>query len=102
MRLQILHVPDCPNVAPLEDLLTELIGGRADFEVTREEIDTPEEAAAAGMTGSPTLLVEGEDPFAAPGQEPSVSCRLYRNSTGQVAVAPSRADLRTALGLEDG
>ena len=29
------------------------------------------------MTGSPTLLVDGADPFARPGQPPSISCRLY-------------------------
>ncbi|MFI2204210.1 hypothetical protein ACH47Z_26165 [Streptomyces sp. NPDC020192] len=36
----------------------------------------PEEAERLGMHGSPTLLVGGTDPFARPGQEPSLSCRV--------------------------
>ena len=32
------------------------------------------------MNGSPTLLVDGIDPFAGPGQLASVSCRLFRDS----------------------
>lgn len=100
VRLQILHVSDCPNVALLEARLAEVIGGRSDIEITRQEIGTPEEAAAAGMTGSPTLLIDGGDPFPATGQQPSVSCRLYRDSAGRVEAAPTLADLRSVLGLE--
>lgn len=100
MRLQILHVSDCPNVPPLEARLAEAIGGRSDVEITRQEIGTLEEAAAAGMTGSPTVLIDGGDPFPATGQQPSVSCRLYRDSAGRVDGAPTVADLRSVLGPE--
>ena len=41
------------------------------------------EAAEAGMRGSPTLLINGVDPFAAPGQAPGLACRLYRDAAGQ-------------------
>lgn len=99
MRVQILHVADCPNVAPLEARIAEVVGGRGDVEVTLREIGDVEEAAAAGMIGSPTLLVDGVDPFAVVGQAPSLSCRLYRDSTGRAAGTPSRDDLRRALDL---
>ena len=35
------------------------------------------------MYGSPTLLIDGVDPFAEPGQPPSMSCRLYRDDDGR-------------------
>ena len=51
------------------------------------------------MTGSPTLLADGADPFARPGQLPSVSCRLYPDENGRQSPAPSSGQLRDALGL---
>ena len=49
------------------------------------------------MHGSPTLLIDGVDPFAVPGQPPSMSCRLYRDDDGQASGAPSAGQLRQAL-----
>jgi hypothetical protein len=49
------------------------------------------------MHGSPTLLINGVDPFAAPGTPASLSCRVYRDETGQGQGAPSLAALRMAL-----
>ena len=49
------------------------------------------------MAGSPTLLINGADPFAVPGQVPGLSCRLYRDAAGRLAGAPSLEDLRRAL-----
>ena len=51
------------------------------------------------MTGSPTLLADGADPFARPGLLPAVSCRLYRDEHGRQVPSPSAAQLRAALGL---
>jgi hypothetical protein len=97
MRLTILHVRDCPNVTTLEHRLAEVIAGRGDIEIERRQIDTEEVASELGMTGSPTLLVDGRDPFTEPGRSPSVSCRLYRDETGHLTGAPSVAQLRRAL-----
>jgi len=100
MRLRILHVPDCPNLARLEHAIDEaLTGDRHDVEVVRHVVGTPEEAAATGMTGSPTLLVDGIDPFAEPGAVPSLSCRLFRSADGAVQDVPSVAELRRVLGI---
>jgi Alkylmercury lyase len=50
------------------------------------------------MHGSPTILVDGTDPFAEPGQSPTVSCRLYRDRGGRVDGAPSVSQLREVIG----
>ncbi|MEU0514886.1 MULTISPECIES: alkylmercury lyase family protein [Amycolatopsis] len=95
MELQILQVPDCPNAALLRQRLAEAIG--PDVVVTARMITDLTEATSAGMSGSPTLLVNGVDPFAAPGSPASVSCRLYRDAEGRVSGAPTVTALRQAL-----
>jgi len=97
MMLTILQVRDCPNVATLEDRLAEVIAGRGDVDVERHLVASERAAQELGMTGSPTLLVDGRDPFAEPGRPASLSCRLYREETGNVVGAPSWAQLRRAL-----
>jgi hypothetical protein len=96
MRLQILHVPDCPGAATLTTHLTQLAGGRADVE--QQVVSDLDQATALGMTGSPTLLIDGADPFAVAGVPPSLSCRLYRDENSAIARAPSLAQLRAVFG----
>jgi hypothetical protein len=64
---------------------------------TGEVADRAGVNVAVGMTGSPTLLVDGTDPFAVPGLVASVSCRLYLGQTGAATGAPSVAQLRAVL-----
>lgn len=97
MKLQILHVPDCPNVAVLSARIAEVLDGRRDVEVDQVVVADQDVATAVGMTGSPTLLVDGLDPFAEAGPGPSVSCRLYLDETGAVAGCPSTSQLRAVL-----
>jgi hypothetical protein len=97
VKLEILSVPDCPNVARLQPRLAVVLAGREDVTVTTDIINTFEQAVARGMNGSPTLLLDGVDPFAEHGQTPSVSCRLYRDVTGHPTGAPSVTQLRAAL-----
>ncbi|HZE49693.1 MAG TPA: alkylmercury lyase family protein [Jatrophihabitantaceae bacterium] len=94
MRLQLLYVADCPNAPVLLARLREVGAGPIEELVVRD----PDEAATAAMTGSPTLLVGGVDPFATPGETPSLSCRLYRDEIGTPAGVPSVAQLRAVLG----
>jgi hypothetical protein len=94
MRLEVLHVRDCPNLMPMLERLAEV----TDLPVATHEIDTTEEAVARGMAGSPTLLVNGVDPFAdAEACECGVSCRLYRDEEGRMMPVPSAAQLHSAI-----
>lgn len=97
MRLEVLHVPDCPNTAVLTARLAESLTGRGDVVIEQHVIRVPSEAALRGMTGSPTLLIDGVDPFAAAGLAPSVSCRLYIDDAGAVSGAPSLEQLHAVL-----
>jgi hypothetical protein len=102
MKLEILQVPDCPNAAVLAARLAELAGTCPGLTVTHKIVTTAYDARRLGMTGSPTLLADGTDPFASPGHSPSISCRLYRDEQGRPAPAPSLGQLRTALRLRLG
>ena len=95
-HLTVLAVPHCPNAPVLDDRLAAVLDGRAGVSVSHEVITDESEAARWGMHGSPTLLIDGVDPFAVSGQ-PSMSCRLYRGDNGQVTGAPSAGQLRQAL-----
>jgi hypothetical protein len=98
VQLTVLAVPDCPNVDLLEQRLAQVLGGRHDVTVSRYVVQDQDEATRRGMRGSPTILIDGTDPFAEPGQQASVSCRLYRDSSGRADGAPSVSQLRQAVG----
>jgi len=98
VRLQILHVPQCPGAQVLDGRLAPLLAARPDIQVIRQVVTTEGDARRLGMTGSPTILTDGADPFARPGQQPSLSCRLYPDEHGHLAPAPTTAQLHEALG----
>lgn len=92
MRVRVLYFDGCPNWQLARDRVSEALASidvAAQVDLTR--VETFEEAEALGFSGSPTILVDGEDPF--PHQaEAAMACRLYGDDH-----APSVADLVTAL-----
>ena len=98
MHLTVLAMPGCPNAPVLRDRLAAILDDRAGASVSRQVISDETEAARWGMHGSPTFLIDGVDPFAEPGQPPSLSCRLYRDEHGRTSGAPSVGQLRQAIG----
>jgi hypothetical protein len=93
--VRLLYVQGCPNWrdtdARLRALQTEL-----GFTVDRHRVDTPEEAQRLGFGGSPTLLVDGVDPFANGAVADGLACRLYDAPTG-VQGSPTIEQLRAVL-----
>ena len=72
MNLLLLHVADCPHVGELTSRIdvVALHGRRADL-VLRQVHDV-HEAIRLDMRGSPTLLIDGLDPFVSDA-EPTLS-----------------------------
>lgn len=97
MELLLLTVLECPNAAVFAERLAVALAGFPGVVVERRELADEQAAIQAGLCGSPTLLVDGVDPFAVPGQEPSLSCRIYRDTAGRPAPAPSVGEMRQAL-----
>jgi Alkylmercury lyase len=97
MHLTVLAVPGCLNAPVLEDRLAAVLGGRAGVSMSHQVIPDEDEAARWGMHGSPTLLIDGMDPFAELRQPSGMSCRLYRNDEGRTSGAPSVGQLRHVI-----
>ncbi len=97
MRIEVLTVPGCPNGPVLTQRLATVLGDDPEVPVVQRSVTDPEEAARRGMHGSPTLLIDGRDPFADPDTRPSLSCRLYWAPDGSHQGAPSVEDLRRVL-----
>ena len=59
-------------------------------------VETDEQAQQLSFRGSPTVLVNGQDPFADASAPVGLACRVYRTDGG-LAGAPSVEELTAAL-----
>jgi glutaredoxin len=97
MHIELLVVPDCPHEAAAAELITTAVadtGVRAT--ITHTIIASEDRARQRGFVGSPTILLNGSDPFAPPGAPIALACRLYSTPDGLHGV-PGLRDLRQAL-----
>lgn len=98
MKVSLLYFDSCPNWRVADQRLASLAAGYPALEVTRHRVETLEEAERLGFHGSPSILVDGVDVFAAPGDGVGLSCRVYRTPDGH-AGPPTIEQLQAALGL---
>lgn len=97
MQITLLHVADCPNLDLARGRLAAALSGTGVAAAITDRLVTDEaEAARLGFAGSPTILVDGTDPFAAPDLAPSLTCRLYPTCDG-LQGAPTVDELVEAL-----
>ncbi|TWP36887.1 hypothetical protein FGL98_08690 [Leekyejoonella antrihumi] len=97
MEIELLVVPDCPNETDAAALITTAVAdARVLATVTRTVIATPDQARQRGFVGSPTILLNGSDPFAQPDAVVALACRLYSTPDGLRGV-PTLSDLRQEL-----
>jgi hypothetical protein len=95
MRVELMYFEDCPNWKRVDERLLTLATERG-LHVKRRLVRTQEEAEALGFRGSPTILVDGRDPFAN-GDEPfGLACRVYDTPDGS-AGSPTFEQLQSAL-----
>lgn len=95
--IEILTVPECPHGGLALDRLREALEMTGtDAHVRHTSIETDEDALARGMFGSPTILIDGRDPFVSASTTPSLSCRLFRTDVG-IEGAPTTSQLVAAL-----
>ncbi len=98
MQITLRYFDGCPNWRIAEARLNEALGDARgpSAGIVLERIQTHEEAERVGFRGSPTILIDGSDPFAEGGAPVGLACRLYRTEQGSEG-APSVAQLRAAL-----
>ena len=96
--IQLHYFDSCPSWRTadrrLRDVLAEL---GADIEIEYVRARSPEDAQRLGFRGSPSVLIDGHDPFADASPAVGWACRLYRTESG-LDGSPSVAQLRQVLG----
>lgn len=101
VNIELLYFDGCPNWHLAQERLTEALGitGHSDLTVSLQAIATDEAAQAQHFPGSPTIRVNGQDPFpSAPGTY-GLTCRVYATPDG-LAGAPTVDQLVQALTSE--
>lgn len=96
MQVTLQHFEACPNWKHVHADLQALRNEGMDLALSHQLVETPEEAAALGFRGSPTVLIDDADPFADPNGQIGLSCRVYVSENG-LAGRPTRAQLRAAI-----
>lgn len=98
MQVELLYFAGCPNWQRTDERLRDALAraGRDDVRVEHRQVLTPEQAQSTGFRGSPTVLVDGRDPFADPDAPVGLSCRVFRADAG-LAGAPTVAQLVAVL-----
>ncbi|HET7398307.1 MAG TPA: thioredoxin family protein [Intrasporangium sp.] len=98
MKVELLYFEGCPNWLVADERLRQALDqvGARETRVEHVLVSTPEEAQERRFRGSPTVLVDGWDPFAQPDAPVGLSCRLYR-SNGRLAGAPTVEELVEAI-----
>lgn len=97
MDITFLYFDDCPHWQQANTTLARALTAEGlEARISYRTVTTEAEAARFGFVGSPTILVDGEDRFAAPGQPTGLTCRIYDTPAGP-AGSPTVDQLRAAL-----
>jgi hypothetical protein len=98
VRVLIVSVPDWPNRVLADGRVREALArvGLESVEPEHRTVDSAEQALAEGFHGSPSIAIDGLDPFADPTTPVGFGCRLYRTEAG-LEGAPSVSQLEAAV-----
>lgn len=98
MRVTLRYFDGCPHWRTADARLKEALvnTGHAGVVVAYERVETPAAAERLGFVGSPTVLVDGIDPFARAGSPVGLACRVYLTPEG-LAGSPTVDQLMEVL-----
>jgi hypothetical protein len=94
MDVELLVIPDCPNTEPALRLVLDALAdlGLDDVRARVTVVDS----AGPGFAGSPTILIDGTDPFASSTPASGLACRVYPGPSGLPSLSSVRAALAAA------
>lgn len=98
MDVELLVIPDCPNEGAAAELLRRALDdvGLSRVPVRTRVVESEPEAERLGFIGSPTVRIDGEDPFAESARPVGLACRVYLTD-GVRSGVPDLRRLRQAL-----
>ncbi len=94
MEITLLYFDGCPSWKIAEERLAVIAAETPEVTVTRHPVETVDEAERVGFHGSPSILIDGVDPFAGAGI--GLACRIYQTPQG-LAGSPTLEQLRAAV-----
>ena len=92
MNLEVVYFAECPHWQTAAARVRQ-VAAEVGAVVRDRNVDT---ADAPDFAGSPTILIDGRDPFGAGQWSGALSCRLYPTPEG-LAGSPTIAQLRAAI-----
>lgn len=98
MKITIQYFDGCPHWKLADERVQAVLRAlsRDDVTLEHQQIDSPEMAEHVAFHGSPTILIDGRDPFVTGAEPVGLSCRVYRTDRGPQG-APTVADLQRLL-----
>ncbi len=96
MDITLQYFNGCPNWTIAGERLAVIAAERPDVTVTRHLVETVDEAERVGFHGSPSILIDGVDPFAGADASVGLACRIYQTPQGPSG-APTLEQLRSAV-----
>ena len=91
-EITLRYFDGCPNWQVAKERIEVVLDQLGETRVVGlERVETPQDADELDFRGSPTILVDGIDPFDASGPT-GLSCRVYRTEAG-LEGAPSVTQL---------
>lgn len=83
LDVTVLYFDGCPSWQTARQRLEAAAAHcQIPIRVSTRTVETTEDAERLGFTGSPTVLLDGRDPFARPGLVPSLACRVFPTPDG--------------------
>jgi hypothetical protein len=97
VKVQLLYFDGCPHWTAMEERLQEALN-RSGYTVTIERclVESQEAADAYRFVGSPSILLDGRDPFPSTSGGFGLTCRVYSTPEGPAGV-PTVEQLAAAV-----
>ncbi|HVR79960.1 MAG TPA: thioredoxin family protein [Acidimicrobiia bacterium] len=96
MEVTLQYFDGCPNWETTDRHLGTLAAEGMEATIAYELIQSYEAAVERGFGGSPTVLIDGVDPFTDRRLLVGLTCRLYQTESG-LAGSPTLDQLREAI-----
>jgi hypothetical protein len=98
IEVRVLYFDGCPHWETMRDRVREALHaeGLDDVEPVPQLVETPEDAEKLRFIGSPTIRIDGRDPFEGSDAGYGLSCRVYQTPSGP-AGSPTVEQLRLAF-----
>ncbi|GAA2827069.1 hypothetical protein FB468_2615 [Leucobacter komagatae] len=84
MKAQVLVIHGCPSAGPATENLRAALAvvGTPETPIETVTISSNADAEGVSFSGSPTILIDGEDLFAGATRTRELSCRVYATAGG--------------------